>query len=918
MPTDYDYSQSSPQTAAAAAWKPKPKPVQLAAPAVAAPAAAAVPAQAPIETPEQQAAREARNATIAGANAPTPSLQFQNWKTPGTAAANVASGNWLPGEYAGQHDDPDAIHPNLSQDQAAAQRKYDFGLGTGNNAATQAMLGNAQATGDKYSAAFSGVANQAAANAAAAQSRGLGVYAGDLSQYGQGLTNAQQSRGLQTSSYDLLNQFAANGTAQQGQQLSALNQFAANGTAQQGAQIDALNQFANGPQGPSAAQAQLTQATDANTQNALALARSGRGMGGSQAALRQAIGQNALTQQQANSQAAELRANEYTAFQNQRLNALNAAGGLTNQRDAQQLSALNAAGGLSNQIGAQQLSALNSAGGLSSQIVGGDQSYGQLGLAGAQYQTDTALKGTQLNDAASQAWADRQAVALQQGMGAEMGSQTQQLNVNASALAGRENEYASANQTYAAEKGFAQAAAIADANRQQAYTAAALNAGGTVIGALSDERTKTNITPLGGSMNGNDVKPLPSQSNGSVFGATPVKMGPTQGELDAQKKDARNEAIGSGAGKAVGGVAGGAIGGPIGAIAGSVLGGIAGKALGKVFSDVRSKTNIRPLDPEPRTAAGGGLGPNGEYLRGDYGAGRRELDRDAFGELNALAQKYGAGGIASNPKQVKSYGAQLADKLGLPFEREAMSADAVERRYGLEQNDRGEVTRLKPEQEAGFRQWLKTNNVRDLDHPDSHYDYRGAYLAGEGRGADSGHFTDRFKQHGHPTFSTQSQYSAGPKDGGDWVGETYLPEAPQGADARTERRFARDESHPILSEGDALLADSARNAPGSTYEYKDPEAPGAKPGMQTGPMAQDLAAHPLTRGMVGKDARTGKLFVDGPRAALTGLAQNHAQQNHIDALGARIDELEQLLPASLKRKKGDERATSFATSTGGL
>jgi hypothetical protein len=831
-------------------------PVQRA-PTPARTSAAAVFAPRPLETPEEKAAREAREALLTGTGnayiapgqatyAPEGAAtsygtkpgdarydEHRNsdaWTAEMTAARD--SGNILPGAYYGQNNQKSTLRPELSTDEANAKRARDFGLGAANNAETAAMIGSALATGNKYSSAFGDVAGSAGAASAAAQARGLGMYGGDTGQYQQGLDNAQRSRGMQVGAYDQL-----------------------------------MN-FARAPQGPSAAQAQLREATDANTQNALAMARSGRGMGGSQAALRQALVTNAGTQQSAASQAAALRANEYTAYQQQRLAALNTAGGVAGQ------------------------------------TVQGDQNYGQLGLAGAQYQTDTALKGTQLNDAAAQAWADRQNAALQQGMGAEMGAQTQGLNINATALAGRENEYASANQTYAAEKGFAQAAAIADANRQQAYTAAGINAAGTVMGALSDERAKTNIMPLG-SMGGNDVKPLPSQSGGSVFGATPVKMGPTGDELAEQQRSARGEAIGGGAGKVVGAAAGSAVAGPIGGIAGSLIGGVAGKAIGKVFSDIRNKTNVRSLDPEPRVAPGGGLSASGEYLHGDFSAGRRKLDRDAFGnngdpidalgaaaskygpkygaafdQLNALASKYGAAGVAAKPKAVSEY------------------------------------TKLKPEQEKGFASWLKKNNVRDLDHPDSHYDYRGAYAAGEGRGAGTGHFTDRFKQHGHPTFSTESQYSASGKDGGSWVGDE--PEAPRGSGAATARRFARDDSHPILSEGDALLADSARNAPGSMYEYKDPEAPGAAPGTQTGPMAQDLAAHPVTRGMVGKDKHTGKLFVDGSRAALTGLAQNHAQQNHIDALGARINELEDMLPAALKRKKGDERATSFSTSTGGF
>jgi len=81
-------------------------------------------------------------------------------------------------------------------------------------------------------------------------------------------------------------------------------------------------------------------------------------------------------------------------------------------------------------------------------MVGSDLSRATTSLAGTQYQTDTALKGTQLNDATSQAWAAQQQAAQQQGLGAEMGAGTQDLNINASALAGRESQWASATQTH--------------------------------------------------------------------------------------------------------------------------------------------------------------------------------------------------------------------------------------------------------------------------------------------------------------------------------------------------------------------------------------------------------------------------------------------------------------------------------------
>jgi|GEM_PF-3490754 len=87
-----------------------------------------------------------------------------------------------------------------------------------------------------------------------------------------------------------------------------------------------------------------------------------------------------------------------------------------------------------------------------------------------------------------------------------------------------------------------------------------------------------------------------------------------------------------------------------------------------------------------------------------------------------------------------------------------------------------ETTQLAPEEQAAFEAWLKQNNVHDIDDPRSHYDYRGAFKAGIGRepGAE-GHFPDTFKQHGHETFSGESQYSKGPGDGGTWQGDTFIP-----------------------------------------------------------------------------------------------------------------------------------------------
>lgn len=89
-----------------------------------------------------------------------------------------------------------------------------------------------------------------------------------------------------------------------------------------------------------------------------------------------------------------------------------------------------------------------------------------------------------------------------------------------------------------------------------------------------------------------------------------------------------------------------------------------------------------------------------------------------------------------------------------------------------------EVTALSPQEEQAFQHWAQVNRLTDVDHPDAHYDYRGFWKQTQGAPHLPGsqmHFPDTFKQHGHPTFSVESQYSAGPFDGGRWLDDAYVP-----------------------------------------------------------------------------------------------------------------------------------------------
>jgi hypothetical protein len=88
-----------------------------------------------------------------------------------------------------------------------------------------------------------------------------------------------------------------------------------------------------------------------------------------------------------------------------------------------------------------------------------------------------------------------------------------------------------------------------------------------------------------------------------------------------------------------------------------------------------------------------------------------------------------------------------------------------------------ETTQLDPLEEVLFKRWAQQQGLTDVDHPDSHYDYRGFFLS-QAPHIPGMHFPDTFKQHGHPTFSQESNYSRGPFDGGMWSGETFIPQPP--------------------------------------------------------------------------------------------------------------------------------------------
>lgn len=101
-----------------------------------------------------------------------------------------------------------------------------------------------------------------------------------------------------------------------------------------------------------------------------------------------------------------------------------------------------------------------------------------------------------------------------------------------------------------------------------------------------------------------------------------------------------------------------------------------------------------------------------------------------------------------------------------------------------------------------------------------------------------------------------------------------------------------DERTKKLKKRESALSaalDTVGNAPGYSYEYKDPGQPGAKAGRQYGPMAQDLEKGPLGHTVV-KDTPNGKM-VDYGRVAMLGASAitelNHKVEALEKALGGR-------------------------------
>jgi hypothetical protein len=78
------------------------------------------------------------------------------------------------------------------------------------------------------------------------------------------------------------------------------------------------------------------------------------------------------------------------------------------------------------------------------------------------------------------------------------------------------------------------------------------------------------------------------------------------------------------------------------------------------------------------------------------------------------------------------------------------------------------------------------------------------------------------------------------------------------------------------------FGDGYPDAPAYSYKYKNPQTPGARPGINYGPMAQDLEKTPAGASVVGK--KNGRKYVDTGRLSMITASEVAKQRREIDAL----------------------------------
>lgn len=434
--------------------------------------------------------------------APTPAAAPALVGTAAGQAAPSAAGTFVPGGP----DDPTTFargslyenHGSGAGDALAHTDMRDFMYGRDPNYATNTAAAERAASG----------ANAASLNAQGANANAMGARAGQqMGAYGAGV--AAQAQGTANTSQEMAANLGLMGNTLQQQGVAM--------SGREGAQVDygqSLGQLSTASgradtlahledtQGPSAAQAQLQSGLNQSEASNLAMARSGRGWGGSASAMGHAIDANAAAGQQAANSSAALSAQEDAAWRGRQASNLAAASGI-NTTAGQMYGQQALSQGQLDQQTTQQNDAMRL--GLTQQgvdaygnAIQANTTAGGLGLQGGAL----GLQGLQQGTAATQAG---QALGMQGTQAAQgayaQGEQMAGINMQAQSQGDQARENA-VMQDY----GIRQGVAVNNANQTNALWGTGISTAASLIGSgammMSDIRGKDQIQPLDASTAG--------------------------------------------------------------------------------------------------------------------------------------------------------------------------------------------------------------------------------------------------------------------------------------------------------------------------------------------------------------------------------------------------------------------------------
>ena len=682
--------------------------------------------------------------------------------------------------------------------------------------------------------------------------------------------------------------------------------------------------------GPSAAEAQLQAGADKAMLGNLALARSGRGMGQNAAALRGAVNQNADMQMQTNQAAGQLRAQEASNWRGQQLQAFGQAQQGLQNAGAQSLQARGLAGQEAQFQGSlsDQQKARNDA--LASQ-------YASLGLNAQQFGAQNQLAYNQL---ASQ----NQGMGYQYGLGYnQLGQQATQSGLNYNLGQGQlaqgygqmglrsyEDQLNASMAYQQLQSGNQMSAAQFNAGAQNQQNQGLIGAGmGLIGGLLSDEDKKKDILPLDQSALGerdqsnpvqaqaqsiqedyekkrqDAMKPPAKKSGGLLGGLLSDEHSKAKIKALENENDALKQAVGGATGTAGSGAA------------------------------VFAKPLSRRMDGPPKYPAHmSAPAPDWAEIQADRDenvAGPPVLgSQRGYGIEDALrdAAAYGPNGDVPNPN-LEKYALDYADVLQRT--RDATRPDIYGRIAPPAPPPSKEYKRR---QKAGVMEYgpLTPRQDSQLEHEQPPYinpvqpDNKkpgtwwpsGTYYQQYDRGQELT-MSDENKKKDKRDISQglddiKRKYTAAglmPSEGR--FADVTPDDERKAAQYRTmhpdvgafqANEHSRDRQMDALGQMEGLSREFGRpsavdfsKVPAYSYQYKNPSEPGAAPGTQVGPMAQDLHHVP---GVV-QHTPQGEM-VSTPRLTMANTAAISQTQRENDALKKQLDEMKAKYDAALGQR----------------